>query len=57
LKVGCAGAYVLKALADANLEMQITGADIFTEGLRGAKSRMGDRAAFIQTNATKLPYF
>ena len=48
---------MLKALADANLEMQITGADIFTEGLRGAKSRMGDRAAFIQTNATKLPYF
>ena len=56
LEVGCAGAYVLKALADANPEMHVTGADIFTEGLKEAKYRMGDRAAFIQTNATELSY-
>jgi len=55
LEVGCAGAYVLKALADANPEMHVTGADIFTEGLKEAKYRMGDRAALSRPTPRSFP--
>jgi SAM-dependent methyltransferase len=56
LEIGCGTGYVLKGLSDSNPDMNVMGADIFTEALPIAEKRLNNKASFIQTNAQNLPF-
>ena len=56
LEVGCATGFVLKGLAAGNPKLNLTGADIYHEGLAMAAKKLGGRADFMQLNALSLPF-
>ncbi len=52
-EIGCGTGYVTQAVQQAFPDCQITGSEMFAEGLQYAKSRM-PTATFIQADATQL---
>jgi SAM-dependent methyltransferase len=55
LEVGCGTGYTLAALAQALPEAELTGAELFEEGLEHARRRM-PHVRFLQLDARDMPY-
>ncbi|MDP4795672.1 MAG: class I SAM-dependent methyltransferase [Rhodospirillales bacterium] len=56
-EMGCGTGIVLKGLHDDNPQLQLTGSDIYTNGLDVAKERMGDNVQeLFQTDAHGIPF-
>ena len=55
LEVGCGTGFVLSGLAKAFPEMQLTGGELFLEGLKFARTRLPD-VDFYQMDALSIPF-
>ena len=55
-EIGCGTGVVTHRLADVNPGLDITGADVFVEGLAQASRRLEGRARFIQASIFNIPY-
>jgi SAM-dependent methyltransferase len=55
VEVGCGTGYVLAGLRDAYPSIELTGVELFSEGLRIAARRVPD-AALLQADARRLPF-
>lgn len=55
LEVGCGTGYVISGIASAFPEAQLSGSEIYTEGLVYAEKRVG-RARLMQADARHLPF-
>jgi 2-polyprenyl-3-methyl-5-hydroxy-6-metoxy-1,4-benzoquinol methylase len=54
LELGCGEGYVLSALADANLEAELTGVELDTRAVQVARERLGERATIEHRDAREL---
>ena len=54
-EIGCGTGFVLWGLRNCDHELNLFGADLFTQGLHYAQSRVPD-ATFFQVDACKLPF-
>jgi SAM-dependent methyltransferase len=55
LEIGCGTGYVLNGFRNTFSDLEITGSEIFLNGLKLAKKRMPE-ANFIQLDATNIPF-
>lgn len=55
LEIGCGTGYVLNGFRNAFSELEVTGSEIFLNGLKLARKRMPE-VEFIQLDATNIPF-
>jgi SAM-dependent methyltransferase len=55
LEIGCGTGFVLAAIARARPEVELTGSELFTAGLRHAQQRVPG-AELVQMDARRIPY-
>jgi SAM-dependent methyltransferase len=55
LEIGCGTGYVLNGISAARPEIELTGADLYVEGLRHAQRRVPS-AQVVQCDAERLPF-
>jgi SAM-dependent methyltransferase len=55
LEIGCGNGYVLQGIGAAQPDLDLTGAELFVEGLRIARSRL-PAATFLQLDAREIPF-
>ncbi len=55
MEIGCGTGYVLSCIHKEFPHIQLTGAEVFTEGLKFAKGRLPN-ANFLQMDARKIPF-
>lgn len=56
MEIGAGSGHVLEKLVTRFPDSNVVGAEISATGLQTARSRCGDRAAYVQLDATALPY-
>lgn len=55
-ELGCGTGVVLKAIAERTPDMELSGGDVYVEGLAHAEQRLGTRASLMQVDGTNLPF-
>jgi len=55
LEIGCGTGFVLDRFAGARRWSSVTGSELHPAGLKHARVRLGDRAAFVQMDARRIP--
>lgn len=54
LEIGCGNGYVLRGLQD--LGYQLTGSEIYLDGLKNVRKRLNENVELIQLNALNMPF-
>jgi SAM-dependent methyltransferase len=56
LEVGCGTGFVLAGLREALPNLRLVGSELFPEGLRFARERLGDEVELVELDARSMPY-